>query len=659
MEPKSKLLAEEKGCKKPDYTDEETLYLNRLQMKLERARDMRDSKHDEFDGMSFVEHWQMEEKIANTFIEPKANKSDSNYQSGTMRDKIFDFLSELINLDLSPDIHAFDENEMEITRLGHALEKVIDKTEELDIDDEKKLMRWYELVKHGYVFVEEIWKEKWAFRAKWIKKFEGKIKDVKWKKRLKLIYARPERNILSGLNVYLGDITQYDFNKQPYSFFIKYPSYDEAESVYGKKDADGNSIWERWEYVTRDRQEIAPNSIPSIAYNTWRLTEVQKDSVEEIHYVDPYGKEYAVILNGVLMTPIGMPTPWGYDGYNIAQQNLEPIHPFFAYGKSLVSRKRTAVAILDEMMRIGILKTQKSAFPPRGNLTGRVLSSRVFMPGVITNGLDPKQLPPLDEKDSGGITSSEMVLLSQLQNNISGVNIQGAMKNTKQQTATEILQIQQEAKRALGFVQFAVSMLEYKLSWLRLFNVLENWFNPIDSVVDDARKELVNRYRTVNMKDTIPDKGVGRSIVVPTNKQVTPNEIYDEETQLSTRYNQPVQITVLNPEWLKEAKITWQLTVTPRQKKTNEVSKLMFRAMMQDIQLFGPSVNLPYLQEKFATVWDDDASKLFTKGQPAQPTNAVAGQENQQDQGANGNVPGLPNIDKGMNQAVKNKMIIG
>src|SRR3990167_5733014 len=73
---------------------------------------------------------------------------------------------------------------------------------------------------------------------------------------------------------------------------------------------------------------------------TWRLLDMQDDYVEIIRYQDKWNNEFAVLVNGVLMTPVGLPLPWGYEDYNIAQQNLEPIHAKFALGKSLVFKIR-------------------------------------------------------------------------------------------------------------------------------------------------------------------------------------------------------------------------------------------------------------------------------------------------------------------------------
>src|SRR5690349_14739706 len=106
----------------PKYSDEEVQYLGRLQSMLEQARNLRDTNHDEFDGMTFTENWQAEEKAANTFIAPKINPEDTNFQSGIVMDTLIHVISQLVNYDLGPEIHAYDENQLEIAGLGQAME---------------------------------------------------------------------------------------------------------------------------------------------------------------------------------------------------------------------------------------------------------------------------------------------------------------------------------------------------------------------------------------------------------------------------------------------------------------------------------------------------------------------------------------------------------
>src|SRR3990167_5175606 len=176
---KSNLTEEQEQIKKPDYSDNEIEYLKGLRKRMESARNARDMNHDEFDGMDYVSYYQENERLANTFIKPKVNKEDTNFQSGIIRTKLFALLSALVNLDLRGDISAFNSDGFEVQSLGDAMEDVILKTNEYDVDDEKKYLRHYELLKHGTVFVEEVWDEKQKKVKKTKKKFSGKL-DFEW-----------------------------------------------------------------------------------------------------------------------------------------------------------------------------------------------------------------------------------------------------------------------------------------------------------------------------------------------------------------------------------------------------------------------------------------------------------------------------------------------
>src|SRR6185295_14821196 len=163
----------------PDYSQEERDYLSGLQIKLERARNERESPHDELDGMTYSQYWESNEKGANTFIEPKKNREDSNFQSGTIRRKIFAFLAELLKFEFYADVTAFDKNDLEVRAIGNSVEDAIYKGNQLDGDEEKRMLRQYEMLKQGDVFVEKVWDEKFIKEKKFKgKKFDGKIEGV-------------------------------------------------------------------------------------------------------------------------------------------------------------------------------------------------------------------------------------------------------------------------------------------------------------------------------------------------------------------------------------------------------------------------------------------------------------------------------------------------
>jgi hypothetical protein len=624
---KESILLETKNeqIEKPDYSADEIIYLGGIRKRAESAKIQRDQEHDEFDGMSYLTYYDVNERLANTFIQPKKNKEDTNFQSGTIRQKLFALLSSLTNLDLTGDISAFDADGFEIQAMGDGMEDIILKTKELDNDDEKKFLRHYELLKHGTVFVEELWSEKSKKEKKAKKKFEGKVKGFDYVENIKKAFARPTRNIIPGINVYLGDITKYDISDQPYILTVDAIPYEEAKTIFGK--------WERWDNVPKKLTKFDSTNANTVFNNEWTLLSTQENYVEIVRYQDKWNNEFALLLNGVLMTPIGLSLTdlWGYEDYNIAQQNLEPIHAKFAYGKSLVARIKNKVALFDEMMRLAILKTQKSFMPPYINLSGRILSNKVFMPGKITHGIPAQSLVPISEKEVQGLTVSELNMIKELQESINSETTSPTFAGQQAEgnpTATEIIEMQRQAKMMLGMTMFSVLMLEWKLEWLRLKNILANWFQPEDEVVDKMRGILKSKYRKTTTERTIEGEGVGKRMVIPTKEIPSSEAIMKTEDQLTQEQGMPIRLIFVNPEEITNAKLIWQIVITPKEKKTSELNKLMFRAFMQDAQLFTPMLNLDYLSERFASIWGENSSKLFSKqnqmqigpdGQPIQP----------------------------------------
>ena len=627
---KSEVLDDQKEEMLPilNYTPDEIVYLSGLQTRLELSRNQRDIAHDEFDGMDYVTRYEDEERIANSYIPPKKNKSDTNFITGTIRAKGLALLSAINALNLEPDHSAYDKNNILIDELGNAMNIIRQKADEVDEDEEKKLMRQWELLKHGSVFIEEAWKVEWRKAKKLNGKFDGKATGVNWQTKLEKVYENPCRTVLDGRSVYLGDIKQPFISLQPYIFTIDDISYEQAKSIYGD--------WERWKYVGKKLKPINQESEAGsgMAYGNWRLLKAtQENRVEVVKYQDKWSNEFQILLNGIPMLPIGFPMPWQYGEYNIAQQNLEFIHPHFSYGRSFVSRLKVQAALLDEMLRLAVLKTQKSFMPPRANNTGRVLSKNIFMPGTITMGLNPAQVSVLSEKDGEGLLRGELECLKLLTESIDQNSVNptfAGQKTTGNPTATEVLELQRQAKMVLGLTVFAAAMLEKKLGQLRLFNLLENWFNPIDTELDTARGIIKNRYRVANVSKNVEGEGMGSMMVIPTDDgQMFPlaeedqmamsENIYKEEEKSST----PTRKFYLNRKELQAVKLTWKTTVNPTETGGSERSKLLFERMLQSASNLGLQANPDQLIQRFAETWQENP-KLFAPPAGMPPESVVA-----------------------------------
>jgi len=550
-------------------------------------------------------------------------------------------LAEINRLNLTGEVRVYDKENQELQEFGMALTDICDKTGEIEGDDEKKLNRQLELLKQGTVFIQDNWVKRWNKEKILNKKFDGKIKGVSWEEKMSLVFDGPERNVLYGPGVYLGNISEFEMKKQPYIFTLKTTSYEEARSRYGKKDADGKYMWERWENVPKKKVSLLSEANLSQLSSSggWSLTDLEQDKVEEIHYEDQFNDEYQIYLNGVPMLPMGFPlsaiTPSGM--FNIEKQILQTINPFFAYGRSFIAKTEQLSKLMDEMIKLLIIKTRKSIHPPYANVSGRVISEKSLMPGVISMGIDPNALVPIGNEGQG-LNTSEYQMLKILTEAIDNVTVSPQMQGMQGktgQTAYEVEVLKQQAQKTIALFIFAASLLEKKVTWLRANYVLANYFEPTGTKVDDLRNELASVFRTVTKDATIKGRGKGIRKIIPTDNTegITPEGIYQEEeytgtpepiiegVRRKTRKElglDPLQIIYLDVNILRNAKYVFFTEVVAKPKDTSNNAKLMFREELRDIQALmsmGSMPNIQELESEYALIWNKRKEKLFGKPQ--------------------------------------------
>jgi hypothetical protein len=605
------------SVERPNYEDSEIQYLGALKGRLKRAMEDRDQPHEFFDGMTYVERCAQNRRLANTYIKPKANKQETNFSTGSAHQKFVALVAGVFNNNFEPDITAFNEDDLAIGELGEAMEDILLKTEELDMDEEKKLRRQWVMFEQGEVFVEELVVDSVHLEKEIKGKFDGKFRGVEWTKKLKKSLPKFTRNVIRNEKVYLGNIHEFDIENQPFLFTVEVKPYEEVKDMYGE--------FEMFKYVSKDLTEFmnTASATSSTYFPFWSLTSVKKGYVEILKYQNKGAKEFQCILNGVPMFPIGFPMPWKHGEYNLVKQVSEMIDEHFAYGKSVLQRLKTSQALEDEFWRLAILKGQQGAVPPMINNTGRVLSSRIFLPGTITNNIPEGKLKRVLE-DTKGIENSEIAILQMFRDNInenstSEVGQGQAPKGNP--TATQIDAQMMAAEKLMGLSSFAGAMLEKKLSTLRLYNVLEKWFDPTGTKVDDVRR-LVNKYRSISVEKSIDGQGVGQEIVQVTDEANMPRhsvEVLTESNELTKKTGIPTTKIYLNRDAILSGKYLWRITVIPQPKKTSNLQKIMFRNMLNDF-LFSPNVNLEFLEDEVAKAWGKNPSKAFKRmaGMPAQ-----------------------------------------
>src|SRR3990172_6279207 len=554
---------------------------------------------------------------------------------------MFAVLSEINRLSLTPEVVVFDDRENEMVALGHAMTDVIFKTAEWENDREKRIMRQMELLKQGNCFMQENWVKRYRTQKEYDKTLIGKISEDTCNAVMKLEYEGPERRILYAPGVFMGDIRQPESAKQPFIFTHVLSSFADVKARFGGKDEGGvNDVWDRWKFVpTAKKDTLNVTSIQNLQNNAYTLSEVQEGFVEEIHYMDAVNNEYQILLNGIMMLPVGFPlsaiSPMGK--YNVTNNILQLINPFFAYGRSFVLRVKEQSDILDELLRLLILKTRKSIHPPYANTSGRVISPKVLMPGRITMGLEANALQAIGNEGQG-VNSSEYQMYELIQKNIDENTV--SRQFTGQQgksgtTAFEVNVLREQSQKLLSLILTANIMMEMKLGYLRLYNILENYFEPIDTKYNDARERIESVYRVTSRKLPIDGQGIGTRQVIPTDELPSSMAVREEELfsgtpekipglRRQTREDlgmEPLKKIYLSPGALRATKIFWYIDVDTRPAQTSSTEKLLFREELGDIALLtnmGATPNIEELSAQHAVVWNRSVNKLFKKQQPQQ-----------------------------------------
>lgn len=593
------------------------------------ARDTRDQDHDEFDKMPLQKWVEFNAKTAQTFIEPRKNPTDINIITGIPREKMLSIGSNILKLNFEPEVSAFSDSNDQDQYLGKTFTHLVRKSNEMEGDETKSLLRILYLLEQGTICVEEAWTPYTKKRKFW--KDRSKLdpatgfQGTEWYTREMTTY-HAERRIIDLTSMYFGNIKQFDMGKQPYIFTREVMHIDEARAIYGG--------WAAWQYVKAgDRKMMGDHGEDDVPYRDFRLYPLEKDQVEVIKYQNIWEDEYQIYINGVMMLPPDMPLPWewtaeGDEGkaYSITKVVLEPISPFFVYGKSLMSKVRIHAEVLDEMLRMLVHKTKQSIKPPVGNMTGMTLSGRLFDPGVIWDGVNPDKLKSLITHS--GVTPSEFQMYGLIQKTVDSLTVNPTFQgqNTRESgtTATEVLEMQRQAQLNLGFVMFAVRLLDEKMNYLRLQNVLENWTKPldtelfteIDAVTKQEKQGLRNKYREVSVNNAQLRDRIGTAKIkfiddVPdaaTRRKVSYELLTEERRSKKSEEKMFISLPLL-----RRVKWSWKVRSNPSERESNDLKRVMFgEEYMQALNFFGPqSINQESYKKKFAQVWGRKFEDVF------------------------------------------------
>lgn len=596
------------------YSAKEQKYFTFLKRRLEEARDSRDKVHTQFDGMSFLGYLDNNERTWNATIEPKTDIRDwrSNARKRSVFHKGIAILGKLLDENFMSEFTAYDDESQLDQHLGSALTDAVLATKDQENSEEIEYLAGQELLKHGFVPVQEVFEvsDRVIKELNPIDWSVGVSADKRtWKEKTVPYKRQCVKRIIRNDSLYLGNIFlgPNEFERQPYIFIRSYKGYEEAKTIFGK--------FERWQYVKPGTGQETGNARVNYLDN-WRLGSVSETEVEIIEYQDKWNDEYQIIINGVMMLPVGFPLPWASKEYNVTFRTLYTVSHTFAYAHGLTHVMRSNSQIRDFFLRYGVDKAFQDLLPPYVTKSARALSSAIFIPGRVTHDLAPDEIKPLLQSGLPQSFTEMMEYFEQSLDEDSIAKVVAGQDSPGSATAYEISQQMKQAMKALGPIVFAFMWMIRDLDMMRAQNILENLARPKDKKIDELTKDVVDVYEKLVLENAEFSNGErGMHIIEFGDEKNAPDSfaLYKKEIQMKKK-GVNAKYSYVNAEFVRELPMKLHNVVKSSPRKNSDVKKLLFSDLMQNATTyFAQTLNYEFLQTEFAKVWDKDPDKLFTK----------------------------------------------
>lgn len=610
------VVAEEEKKDKPLQMSSDMLKaVSFYQNKLRKAQEQRSECRIELDGLDYETDYELNRRAGNAYLRQKLNDDEVRIATGVTEKKIETVMNELLSLNLQPEVTAYDKYDTELMKLGDDIGDVVKRTNETEGmggDDDFWREYIHELVTQRAVFIEEIDEYVHIFSKQAINQRNGKVGALKVQDEY---IHRPIKRVMSGLQLFLGDmnIPAYRFNDQPYILKYYRKTYEEAAVIYGD--------WPNFAFV-HEGQATSGNQ-PMF----YRMSVLQPDEVEEIHYIDPHLNEYQILINNIPMFDAPVRCPWTIrpdNKFNMSMVVLKPLSRTFALGKPLTASAKVLQGLSDEMIRLCVRKFRQAIEPPMAVLSDKVLSKDIWLSGAMTNGISKEDFEILNPNNQG-VTNAEfqmMQLIEKKTEEFVGVpNIaQGMSEAGGKPTATQLTLQQKNFIKQLGQAVWSLFKAKREATYLRIYNLLDNFTDPVSKSIDPTTNLVANIYEKWTVSGANLDNGkVGKKIVQFTDRELSTDElsdVYQMENEMS-KSGTTHRYRFVNLSLLNSVSTIWKVNINEKERDGSALEKIMFTDKLDQAagitKMTGRQVNPDTVIEEFESTWK--SRNMFAKPQ--------------------------------------------
>lgn len=562
---------------------EELASLAFIHQRIQKAIESRNQPYREFDHLTFLQDYYSNKDAANSYLRPKRNDDEVRVVGGTTEKRLESIKNELASMNVKSEIHAWDTLDMMVPELGDAMNDAVKRTNQIEEDEDTLDDALWEFCTQRAVYVEEVYEET---------EFRGRVT------------ATYRKRVRSNVEVLLGDMTipAYRFQEQPYVCVYDRMSLPAARRIWGNRP--------NFKHV-RGGQNIS-NDVYGVE-TTFRIGFLADNEVEIIKYMSVPDDEYQVTINGVPMFDPGEKLPWRYGQYNLAMGIPKRVGKHFSMGRSLPSAMKYLQALDDETVRNLVRKMRQAIEPPTAVASNnRVYSRDIWNAGNISYGVDASVFKKLVDHD--GVTPGEQAvyeIVKRAQDEFAARgNTQLGIQEGGKQTATAIIQQQQNAVKMLGDLVINWSRLIRETTKLRLLNLLEHATEPLGKKIDPATQELTDEYQRFTLREEmLPNGKTGDKIIQFADRDLSPEEIIalDQFETSEEDAGRPVRVSWINSKKLRDYPWVWKVTAVSKPKENDDLHRLMFQDKLVQAQAVaqaaGRGLNGAAITNDFERIW--------------------------------------------------------
>lgn len=576
---------------------EEANYLSRLFLKFNSARQMRERKYTIVNDRSMEEYWRDSERRWISYIPESSQKKpwQAKAVKPVTRNKCIGIIANLLSLMIEPEIRAQRNNRTSET-VSSALKDIYEISEDLDQKTLKYLLTLVDAVSMGTAFVQEDYVQL-KRKVKEIKKWNANLNKMEWKEKEIVDFEGFLSSIVSPYEVYLGNIFEFDMQKQPYFFRRTVVPFTQAKAEFGN--------YPNFSKVAPGAGTTIDNEEEGFLFQAQESRDIAGDDVEILRYQSRFDDEMAIVINGVLMTAVGLPIPYDHKDYNVVKIVFEPLSTRFAYGKSLPDKIQAEQDIIDSLYRMVIDKTFLSIFPPLLAKGREKITTDVVVPGKIT---------PVDTESeiagipgiSGGV-GNEINILTMIEQSMDQSTLDPQHLGTPatgERTATQVIEAKAGAEKILGLFGFMIAFMIEKQADLRIQNILQFWAKYERMVgSSDGAETVKGVFEKENAVMRNGRTGTRTIEFLPPELTPTSTELFKEEFEAARR-GRPMERIILDPEIIRDYKFHVQVKANPSQRMTEALRKAL------GLEFYDRFINNPLVGKEQLT---RDAIRLFDK----------------------------------------------